>query len=82
MNEGRLKCDILKGMFSDERAMVYPPGGRPTASSFFVPEDQVSEKDHTVRVRYFRRGNVLWAVVPAEHQPVIPVNQEDLIPSP
>ena len=79
MTQGWLKCRFLKGMFSDEITMVYPPES-PTASSFFVPREKVREKDSAVSVRFFHEGETVWAVLPAESQPVIPVNEEDLIP--
>ena len=80
MTEGWLKCRFAKGMFSDEIAMVYPPEST-TGSSFFVPKEKVREKEGTVSVRFFHEGETVWAVLPAESQPVIPVNEEDLIPS-
>lgn len=80
MSEGWLKCKILKGMFSDEKAMVYPAESA-TSSSFFVPKDKVREGDGTVHVRVFHEGNTVWAVVPAESQPVIPIDEKDLTPT-
>ena len=81
MTQGWLKCQILKGMFSDESTMVYPPES-PTASSFFVPKDKVREGDGAVSVRFFHEGETVWAVLPAENQPVISVNKDDVIPNP
>jgi len=78
MTDSWLRCKILKGMFSDESTMVYPPESA-TASSFFVPKDKVRERDGTVRVRVFHEGETVWAVLPAESQPIIAVNEEDLI---
>ncbi|HUS45690.1 MAG TPA: hypothetical protein VM219_06625 [Phycisphaerae bacterium] len=82
MTQGWLKCRILKGMFSDESTMVYHPPKSRTASSFFVPKDKVREGDGAVSVRFFHEGDTVWAVLPAENQPVIPVNKEDVIPNP
>ncbi|MBC8372284.1 MAG: hypothetical protein ISS78_07765 [Phycisphaerae bacterium] len=80
MTDQWLKCKILKGMFSDESTMVYPAESA-TASSFFVPKEKVRETDGAVHVRVFREGGTMWAIVPAESQPVIQVNEKDLTPS-
>ena len=78
MTQGWLKCRFLKGMFSDEITMVYPPESA-TASSFFVPKEKIREADGAVSVRVFHQGGAAWAVLPAENRPIIPVNEEDLI---
>jgi hypothetical protein len=83
MTSGWLKCSIRKGMFSDELAINYPPTGV-CASSVFVPKGEVEGdvgQQGKVRVRYFREGKMAWAVLPAEDQPIVKVNEADLIPS-
>jgi hypothetical protein len=75
-----LKCTVQKGMFSDERAVSYPPTGA-CASSVFVPEKEVEGdvgQQGRVRVQYFQQGKSAWAVLPAEDQPIIRVRQTDL----
>lgn len=75
-----LKCAIQKGMFSDERAVSYPPTGA-CASSVFVPRDEVEGdvgQQGRVRVLYFQQGAFAWAVLPAEDRPIIRINEIDL----
>jgi hypothetical protein len=79
-----LKCDIQKGMFSDEVAVTCPTRGseRGKHVSVFVPRGQVRGdvgQKGRVRVQCFERDDVLWCVLPAENQPVISVNQDDLV---
>jgi len=82
MASGWLKCFIQKGMFSDELAVNYPPR-EACASSVFVPKDEVRGqvgREGKVKVRYFAEGETVWAVLPAEDQPVIRVHKADLVP--
>jgi hypothetical protein len=77
-----LKCTISKGMFSDELAISYPPAGaKPCASSVFVPRTMVRGEPGAqgkVRVTFFPEGQVTWAVLPADDQPLVQVSLEDL----
>jgi hypothetical protein len=89
MTTGWLKCRVSKGMFSDEVAVTYPvAGGTFGASSFFVPKEDVQGAaeegcavDGKVSVRFFKEGATVWAILPAESQPVIKVSEQDLVPN-
>ena len=81
MAEQWLRCSVLKGMFSDELAIVYEfkqNGGKPEKSSFFVPRDKVVESEGKVRVRVVRQGDTAWAILPTENQAMIPIDEADL----
>ena len=76
-----LKCNVFKGMFSDELAVKVrqTEGG---FAAFFVPKSLVEGSiDHEgkVRVRVFHEGPTAWAVIPAENAPTIPVEEADLL---
>ena len=76
-----LRCQVHKGMFSDEVAVeVSQLSGQP--SSFFVPKAEVVggiNQKGQVRVRVFRQNNTAWAVLPTENPMEIPVKEADLI---
>ncbi len=75
-----LKCEITKGMFSDEfTIIVHARGGE--RISVFVPKSAADEegKRVTVRVDKSREGAFAW--LPHEHQSVIPVQESDLQPA-
>lgn len=88
MTHGWLKCQLFKGMFSDEVAVLYPPtSGTCAPSSFFVPKEEVEgtaggsgSTAGRVSVRFFREGSTVWAILPAESQPVIQIDERDLTP--
>ena len=77
----RLKCRVLKGMFSSERAVVVSlPNGR--KSSAFVPSSEVRGDlncDGDVCVDVFRDGGVVWAVLPTDYRETVPVQENDLV---
>lgn len=82
MADGWLRCNIVKGMFSDELAIVYTLKKQGKEASFFVPKDQVVgavDSQGKVKVRVFRQGNTSWAVLPTEYQDAIPVDEADLV---
>jgi hypothetical protein len=82
MSERWLRCAVLKGMFSDELAIVYSGNGKEV--SFFVPRDQVIgevNSEGKLKVRVFRQDHTPWAVVPDEYQTAIPVAEADLLPA-
>jgi len=84
MSERWLRCNIVKGMFSDEWAIVYRFKQQGKEASFFVPKDQVVgavDSEGKVKVRVFRQGDTSWAVLPTEYQESIPVDEADLIPA-
>jgi hypothetical protein len=78
MSDFWLRCFVLKGMFSDERAVRYGN------ISFFAPKDLVEgdiDQEGKVRVRSYRVDHRSWVVLPTEDQKVIPVDERDLIPA-
>lgn len=81
MEKKRLKCRVLKGMFSNERAVVvYLMNG--TKSSAFVPASEVRgevDRDGDVSVDVFRDGGSVWAVLPTEYRDTLPVRELDLV---
>ena len=82
MAEGWLRCNIVKGMFSDELAIVYTFKQQGKEESFFVPKDQVVgavDSQGKVKVRVFRQGDTSWVVLPTDDQAEIPVDDADLI---
>ena len=83
MTQGWLKCHILKGMFSDERVVVFHlvDGER---YSEFVPADKVQGEintDGTLAVGIYRQNGASFAELPTEYSDLVAVPEEDLIPS-
>jgi hypothetical protein len=80
MTESLLKCQIFKGMFSDELAInVNSLAGE---VSVFVPKELVHGEagaPGTVRVRVFRDDFHAWAVLPNDSQTAVAVNESDLL---
>lgn len=82
MWEQWLRCQILKGMFSDELAITYKPRGSTVPTSVFVPKELVSgdiNHEGKVKVTVFRQGDTSWAILPSAQKMVIPINDADLI---
>lgn len=82
MWEQWLRCRILKGMFSDELAVSYPPRAGTSVASVFVPRDYVEGKideEGKVRVKVFREGDTAWAVLPSPQRLMIAVDEADLL---
>ena len=81
MSNGWLKCEIFKGMFSDEVA-IRVAAKRGETSSYFVSKDQVEGPINgpgKVKVRVYRQGETSWAVLPTENAASIPVRESDLV---
>ncbi|HRX85098.1 MAG TPA: hypothetical protein P5572_08775 [Phycisphaerae bacterium] len=90
MSERWLKCEIHKGMFSDECAVSYDPAHGRRLSVFVSRSDVRFEgrngggelfarpRPGQVRVRTFSEGTRVWAVLPAAEQPCVPVQESDL----
>jgi hypothetical protein len=80
MGERWLLCKIVKGMFSDELAvLVRTTSGEEV--SVFVPRDRVQgsvDEEGRVKIRSFEAQSKLWAVLPNETQTVIPVDAGQL----
>jgi hypothetical protein len=82
MSEQWLKCQVFKGMFSDEKAVLYRFGQLNV--SVFVPKDCVevdAEPEGRVKVRVFERDGTVWAVFPNSQSAVAAVNNADLVPA-
>lgn len=80
MSSKELKCNITKGMFSDERGVTLrDTSGRQV--SVFVPKPCVSKDngEGTVKVRAFRDNQQTWAVLPTEDSLLVRVNDSDLM---
>jgi hypothetical protein len=80
MNEQWLRCQLLKGMFSDEVAIKCMVRGK--EFSVFVPKDFVSgevDQEGKVRVMVFQLAGTSWAVLPSAQKSIIPINDHDLV---
>jgi hypothetical protein len=79
-----LRCLVDKGMFSDERAITYPPEGA-ALHSVFVPAEDVSgvpgEKGY-VRVRVMSEAGAVWAILPTNYRDAVIVSERDLRETP
>ena len=77
MEDAWLRCEVHKGMFSDERAIVWRwQGGR--EESDWVPANKVRGEDGTigaVRVKVYEVDGVLWAMLPTDYS-------DSIIPDP
>lgn len=76
-----LKCRVLKGMFSDERAIVFTMsnGGKYTE---FVPSNEVQgeiDEEGLVHVNVYEDGKTLWAFLPTEYNDMVPVKSSQLV---
>ena len=81
MAKGQLKCQVLKGVFSDERTIVLQlwDGDRYSA---WVPSSEVTgEIDHegAVNVDVYRDQEATWAVLPTEYRDMVAVKAEDVV---
>ena len=77
MHDAWLKCEVHKGMFSDERAIVYRwRDGR--EESTWVPADKVRGENGTigaVRVKVYELDGVEWAMLPTDYS-------DSIVPAP
>ncbi len=83
MSHSWLRCRVFKGMFSDERAIVFPLKSG-VSSSAFVPKSAVRgeiDQEGKVRVEVFRDNGTIWAVLPTDDRESIPVRETDLAPA-
>ena len=75
-----LRCQLDKGMFSDEVAVTYPPHGQ-WQKSVFVDADSVEGSTGEigrVRVKVIRRDGSLMAVLPSSNQDFVIVQAGDI----
>jgi hypothetical protein len=76
-----LNCQVLKGMFSDERTVVVRRKGNGTIE-FIVSETFVNDTDPKggkVQVTVIERGGTKWAVLPTSYSESIPVDDSELV---
>lgn len=72
-----LKCQVSKGMFSDELTVtVSTRSGEKVA--VFVPKDAAEENSGRVRVRVAQRNGHSFVLLPDEHQSVVDVQASDV----
>ena len=79
-----LKCQLDKGMFSDEVAVTYPSSGTPVCS-VFVPAQAVHGQlgaTGKVRVRIVERQGSLLAVLPSNYSDSVRVQEQDVSDTP
>ena len=73
VKQGWLRCvDVVRGMFSDELAVVVRKYNGDEVS-FFVPLIDVDEAREHVRVAVREADTVLWATLPTPYHDTIPV---------
>lgn len=73
-----LKCQVTKGMFSDELTVtVSTRNGERVA--VFVPKDAAELKNGRVRVRVAEHAGRPIALLPDEHQSVVEIRESDVI---
>jgi len=75
-----LKCEITKGMFSDEYTVIVRTRSGETVS-VFVPKDAAEEHPGRVKVRVAECEGRSIAWLPDEHQSVVDVEASDLQPA-
>jgi hypothetical protein len=79
--EGWLECQIDEGMFSDEKAVTYPPDGK-VQKSVFVSAALVKTtagRRGKVLVRVVRREGGIIAVLPSATQDIVYISEKDLV---
>lgn len=75
-----LKCQVTKGMFSDELTVtISTRSGEKIA--VFVPKSAAEEQSGRVRVRVAERSGHSFAWLPDEHQSVVDVRACDIQPA-
>ncbi len=80
MTQGWLKCHILKGMFSDERVVVFHRINGERYSEF-VPANKVRGEigtDGQVEVAVYCDDGTSFAQLPTEYRELVAVQEGDL----
>lgn len=73
-----LKCQVTKGMFSDELTVtVCTRSGEKVA--VFVPKDAAEVREGRVKVRVAEQAGGSIALLPDEHQSIVEVHRSDLM---
>ncbi len=79
--EAWLKCQLHKGMFSDELAVTFPPHGA-LQKSVFVSQSDVDGEPGTigkVRVQVVsKEGGQIFAVLPSANRDIVTIKPEDI----
>ena len=75
-----LKCEIDKGMFSDEVTVTIRISSG-EAIAVFVPKQAADHQKNLVRVDAFEQQDNTIAVLPDEHHSVVDVSAADLQPA-
>jgi hypothetical protein len=81
MSEEWLKCRVFKGMFSDERAVVFRLKSGEDYSAF-VSESKVIgniNEEGKLRVKVFRNNGSILVQIPTDQPEVMAVQGQDLI---
>lgn len=81
MAERWLRCEVRKGMFSDEMVVVIKVQSGEVAS-FFVPRESVlgnENQEGRVKVRTFKEKSGALAIVPNESQTVVAVDESQFV---
>lgn len=81
MSDQWLRCEVRKGMFSDERVVVIRTESGEEAS-FFVPRESVTgdlDQEGRVQVQMLKDNSRAWAVVPNESRTIIPVSESEFV---
>lgn len=72
---GWLQCEsVVRGMFSDELAVVVARSNG-AEESYFVPAEDVDRERGRVRVGLQEAGALVWATLPTSDQVTIPVQK-------
>lgn len=81
MTQQWLKCSVSKGMFSNERVIIFNIKGNGSLEEF-VPADKVEGqgKNGRVKVRVITRDDGQWAVLPTPYGKTVPVEPAQLAP--
>ncbi len=78
-----LKCEIQKGMFSDELTVIVRTRSGESVA-VFVPRDSAQEangRDGRVKVRVSENGGHAFALLPDANQSVVDVDVDQLVPA-
>lgn len=75
-----LRCEVSKGMFSDERVVAVRTRNE-GQREFFVPQDEVREDTPAVRVKAYVYDGGLWALIPTCQPEPVPIHDSDLLPA-
>ena len=75
-----LRCQLDKGMFSDEMAVTYPPQGKWQKSVFVERQSVLGNAGDIgkVRVSVLRKDDSILAVLPSPEGDIVYVNAEDI----